>query len=52
MNIESLEKRKEELKAEQLQLVANANALSGAIQDIDYWIAVLKAETSLPSTTV
>jgi hypothetical protein len=43
MTIELLEKRKLELKAQQEQFVASANAVNGALQDCDYWIGVLKA---------
>ena len=46
MTIEALEKRKNELKAQQSQLVANANALSGAIQQIDWTIEELKKEAA------
>ena len=43
MTIELLEKRKQELQAQQQQFVANANAINGAVQDCDYWIGQLKA---------
>lgn len=46
MNIEALEKRKQELQAQQAQFIANTNAVSGAIQDCDFWIAELKAEAA------
>ena len=42
MTIELLEKLKTELKAQQAQFVANANAISGAIQDCDFWITELQ----------
>lgn len=42
MTIESLEKRKLELQTQQAQLVANVNAIGGALQDCEYWINVLK----------
>jgi hypothetical protein len=44
MTIELLEKRKEELQAQQQQFIANANAINGAVQDCDYWIGILKAQ--------
>lgn len=46
MTIEKLEARKIELQKQQAQLVANANAISGAIQDVDFWISELKKETT------
>lgn len=49
MTIELLQKRKQELIAQQQQLVANANALNGALQDCDYWIGVLQAQAA-PAT--
>lgn len=42
MTIEALEARKNELLAQQNQFVANTHAISGAIQDCDYWISQLK----------
>lgn len=50
MTIEKLEARRAELQKQQAQLVANANALSGAIQDCDFWIEQLK-QTSSPATS-
>jgi hypothetical protein len=49
MTIEALEKRKQELTAQQQQFVANANAISGALQDCDYWIEQLKAAAVPPA---
>ena len=53
MTIELLEKRKQELLANQQKFVAeyqqaqaNANAVNGAIQDCDFWIGVLKAQAA------
>ena len=46
MTIEALEKRKQELQAQQTQFVANANALTGAIQNCDWMIEQLKAEAA------
>lgn len=45
MTLEKLQKRRAELVNQQSQLVANSNAIAGAVQDIDYWIAALKAES-------
>ena len=45
ITVKMLEARKKELFAQQLQTIANSNALGGALQDIDYWIAALKAES-------
>jgi len=45
MTVEEIEKRKTELKAQLDQLLANASALQGAIQDCDYWLAVLEEES-------
>jgi len=42
MTIAALEKRKAELQAQQNQFIANTNAINGAIQDCDYWIAQIK----------
>ena len=39
---ESLEARRGQLVAERDQLVNNWNALGGAIQDIDHWLAELQ----------
>lgn len=51
MTIEALQKRKAELQTQQAQLIANANAIGGAIQDIDYWIVALNAHpTPEPDT--
>lgn len=50
MTIELLEARKIELQKQKAQLVANANAISGAIQDCDFWIEQLKqASAALPT---
>lgn len=49
MTIEKLEARKIELQKQQAQFVANANAISGAIQDVDFWISELKKESSAPA---
>jgi hypothetical protein len=42
MTIEQLEKRKQELLQGQAQAVANSNAFSGAIQEINFWLNELK----------
>ena len=46
MTIELLLARKIELQKQQAQLVANANAISGAIQDIDYWLSELQKQSA------
>lgn len=52
MTIELLEARKIELQKQHAQLVANANAVSGAMQDCDFWIQQLKQSSvaSAPTT--
>ena len=42
MNEQALEQRKVELKKQLDQVLANANALHGAIQEVDFWIASLE----------
>jgi len=44
MNKEQIEARLAELNKELQQLTANANAVNGAIQDCEYWLAQLDAE--------
>jgi hypothetical protein len=44
MTKEQIEQRKAELLATREQLQANLNAVAGAIQDCDYWLAQLAAE--------
>jgi hypothetical protein len=44
MTREQIEARKAELQASLEALKANASATAGAIQDCDYWLAVLDAE--------
>jgi hypothetical protein len=44
MTREQIEARLVELRKESEQLVANINAISGAIQDCEYWLAQLDAE--------
>ena len=58
MTIELLEKRKQELLANQQKFVAeyqqaqaHANAVNGAIQDCDFWIGVLKAQAADQAAT-
>ena len=41
MTREQIEKRLAELEAQREQALANANALSGAIQDCRYWLEQL-----------
>lgn len=41
---EQIEERLRALRADYAQLTANANAVEGAIQDCEHWLAVLKAE--------
>jgi hypothetical protein len=43
MNKEIIEQRKDELKKQLDQVLANANALHGAIQECEYWLSVLNA---------
>ena len=38
----ALQQRKVQLEAQYNQTVANANALQGAIQECDFWIALLE----------
>lgn len=38
---EDVVKRKSELEAKRDQLILDANAYAGAIQDCDYWLTVL-----------
>lgn len=42
IKIEDLENRKNFLQGELEALLSKANALSGAIQDCDYWISELQ----------
>lgn len=49
MDIESITKRKAELVAQREQLVGNVNALTGAIQDCDYWLEQSAEEGDNPS---
>lgn len=44
MNREAIEQRMSELKSQLEQLRANGNALLGAIQECDYWLARLVVE--------
>lgn len=44
MTKEQVEARLAELEKELEQLYANANAISGAIQDCKYWLAQFDAE--------
>ena len=41
---EDIEKRKAELESNRAQLLANLNAVDGALQDCDYWLNKLKLE--------
>ena len=41
MTVELIQERIATLTAERERIVANANALSGAIQDCQYWLEVL-----------
>ena len=46
MTKEAIQRRKAELITNREQVMGQANALTGAIQDCDYWLAQLaKAET-------
>lgn len=44
VNREALEKRRDELKAELDQAIANVQALNGAIQDCNYWLARIEED--------
>jgi hypothetical protein len=44
MTREQLEKRKAELIASMKQIEANLHATSGAIQEVDFWLAQLEVE--------
>ena len=44
MNKASVEARKEDLQRQREQLVANINAVVGALQDCDYWLSVIEEE--------
>jgi hypothetical protein len=44
VTLPEIEKRLEELKAAQVQAVANVQALGGAIQDCEFWIERFKQE--------
>jgi hypothetical protein len=44
MTKDSVLARKNELDQQRLQYIANLNAVVGAIQDCDYWIAKLDEE--------
>lgn len=44
MTVEKLQARKEELKKQYDSTIANANALMGAMQDVDWLIAELAKE--------
>lgn len=46
MTKEKVEKRKAELQVQQTQMIANVNALGGAIQDCTYWIEYFTQEES------
>ena len=48
MTIEKLEAQKAELQKQQQQTIANVNAIGGAIQNCDYWIAELKKAEAKP----
>jgi len=51
MTLEALEARKKELIAQQNQFVANTHVLSGAIQDCDFWIDMLKSQAAEAAKT-
>ena len=46
MTKEQIEARKAELMATRDQLIGQLNATEGALQDCDYWIAQLNAQTA------
>lgn len=41
---ETIEKRREQLQADYQQAIATTQAIGGAIQDCDYWLALLEKE--------
>ena len=43
----AIEQRKAQLKAQYDQVVANANALQGAIQECDFWIAAVDKQAEV-----
>ena len=43
----SLQQRKEQLQGQYDQTVANANALQGAIQECNFWIALLEKQNAV-----
>lgn len=51
MDKEAIEQRRNELKGQLEQVQANGNALLGAIQDCDYWLAQLAAKSESADTT-
>lgn len=46
---EAVEKRRAELQANYQQAIANAQAIGGAIQDCEYWLALLEKEADKPA---
>ena len=44
MDVASVQARMKTLAADREQLVANINALNGAIQDCEFWLAELKSQ--------
>jgi len=44
MDKKTIEKRKEDLQKQLVQIQNQFNALTGAIQDCDYWLGQLKEE--------
>jgi hypothetical protein len=49
MTLEALKKRKKELQDQQQQAIATTNAIAGAIQDCDFWIAQLELAAVPPA---
>jgi len=47
MEAKALEQRKAQLEAQLKQTLANANALQGAIQECDFWIAQLEKQNAI-----
>lgn len=48
MTLEQLNTRKAALVSQREQMLANVNAIGGAIQDIDYWIGVVSTPLAPP----
>ena len=45
-----LENKREELLSRREELLAQANACNGALENIEFWLTVLATEQSMPAT--